>query len=598
MTEGTRESCRKPPSVTNLLGGSREDEGDEAGGPHHGQGASIKRWRRCEQTAKLAETEAAMGGDRPLSQRQAAKQAGVARTTVQHWQARKAAIEATPESVAFFESPEGLAFLHRLMIAAHLVITLAGAGGIRLVCLLFELTGVDRFVASSYGAQQQVGVAIETAAVAFGQQEKARLGQRMGARQITTAHDETFHPQPCLVAMEPVSNFILLERYAPSHTADQWQQALEQALEGLPVEVIQATSDEGTAIRHHVERRLGAHHSPDLFHVQHELVKATAGALATQTRQAEQALSKAREDSERQQQAQSAYLRNPGPGRPPNHHERIRQAACQVGRAKLALEQAQAHQNEARQAIGNISQAYHPYHLHSGQAQSTETVAAELGTQLEKLEQIADQAKLSQRCRERIEKAGRVVTDLLATLVFFFMTIAAKVEALSLPPEAEQAVLHQLIPALYLQRAAGKIQDRSQRQQLRERAEALLQPLRAPGSVLLDLAPEERCVVEQVAAECADLFQRSSSCVEGRNGQLALRHHHLHRISDRKLAALTTVHNYFIQRPDGTTAAERFFGNKPTSLFDALLEQVPMPARAARKRAPRPAQHSVLQAAA
>jgi hypothetical protein len=32
--------------------------------------------------------------------------------------------------------------------------------------------------------------------------------------------------------------------------------------------------------------------------------------------------------------------------------------------------------------------------------------------------------------------------------------------------------------------------------------------------------------------------------VEGRNGQLALRHHSLHRLREQKLAALTTVHNY------------------------------------------------------
>jgi hypothetical protein len=53
--------------------------------------------------------------------------------------------------------------------------------------------------------------------------------------------------------------------------------------------------------------------------------------------------------------------------------------------------------------------------------------------------------------------------------------------------------------------------------------------------------------------ECADLFQRSSSAVEGRNGQLSLHHHGRHRLSDRKLAALTAVHNFHIRRADGTT---------------------------------------------
>lgn len=47
--------------------------------------------------------------------------------------------------------------------------------------------------------------------------------------------------------------------------------------------------------------------------------------------------------------------------------------------------------------------------------------------------------------------------------------------------------------------------------------------------------------------------------MEGRNGQLSLHHHGKHHLSERKLSALTAMHNYFIRRPDGTTAAERFF---------------------------------------
>jgi hypothetical protein len=75
-------------------------------------------------------------------------------------------------------------------------------------------------------------------------------------------------------------------------------------------------------------------------------------------------------------------------------------------------------------------------------------------------------------------------------------------------------------------------------------------------------------LAETVARECADLFQRSSSPVEGRNGHLDLFHHGHHRLMTRKLKALTATHNYLKQRPDGTTAAERFFGKKPRDLLD------------------------------
>lgn len=68
-------------------------------------------------------------------------------------------------------------------------------------------------------------------------------------------------------------------------------------------------------------------------------------------------------------------------------------------------------------------------------------------------------------------------------------------------------------------------QDLSQRRQLRTKAEELLAHLLTPAGPFGLLEHKEKFVIEKVAQECAELFQRSSSCVEGRNGQLALRHH-------------------------------------------------------------------------
>jgi hypothetical protein len=175
-----------------------------------------------------------------------------------------------------------------------------------------------------------------------------QVGEGMAPRQVTVCEDETFHPGVCLVAIEPVSNFILLEGYAADRSAATWTAALEEACTGLAVEVMQSTAGSQGPARH-AETDLGAHHSPDLFH-----------------------------------------------------------------------------------------------------------------------------------------------------------------------------------------------------------------------------APETSAQVEQVAGACADVFQRRSSCVEGRNGQLSLHHHGRHRSSDRKLAALTAVHHFYICRADGTTAAERFFGRAHPVLFERL----------------------------
>jgi hypothetical protein len=125
----------------------------------------------------------------------------------------------------------------------------------------------------------------------------------MPQRQIAVCEDETYHPEICLVALDPVSGFILAERFAEDRTAATWTQALASALAGLAVEVVQGTSDEAKGLLRHVREDLGAHHSPNLFHVQHEVGRATGATLARQVAQAEAAVAQAQVEAERAAQA-------------------------------------------------------------------------------------------------------------------------------------------------------------------------------------------------------------------------------------------------------------------------------------------------------
>jgi hypothetical protein len=120
-----------------------------------------------------------------LSLRQAATALDVPRSTLQAWRAYQDSLDAHPAVVAFFHSAPGLAFLHRLVLGIHLVCTEVGACGIRLVCLLVKLTGLDRFVAASYGAQHQVNRQGEEAIVAYRREESVRLAKAMPAKAIT-----------------------------------------------------------------------------------------------------------------------------------------------------------------------------------------------------------------------------------------------------------------------------------------------------------------------------------------------------------------------------------------------------------------------------
>lgn len=494
-------------------------------------------------------------------------------------------IDAAPELVEFFESATGVAFLHRLVVAAHLVMTMAGPCGIRLVCLLLNLTGIDQFVAASYGSQQQVSTALEKAVVKYGEEERVRLARDMEPREITICEDENFHQAPCLVGIEPVSNFILLEKYAPDRTAEQWTACVAEATKDLKLKVIQSTSDEGKGILRHTREHLGAHHSPDLFHVQHELVKGTSVALENRKKQAQRKLEEVKKELNHKQGAKESYLTSQhGRGRPPDFDKQIQNARAHVCEVEKALEMAEHHQEAVKQAIRGIAEDYHPYDLETGKEKTSEEVAISLNNRFCAMESIAVAANLPENSIKSIRKAKRVVGSMVATITFFYMLVRAKVGALGLSPEQERAMYRHLIPSIYLSCVSRKDTDTKRRKDLRQCSEKLLSPLLTPNGPFSGCTKEEKALIEDVATECAHLFQRSSSCVEGRNGYLSLRHHGLHRITDRKLAALTTVHNFFIRDSQGRTAAERFFGARPKELFQYLLDHVDLPGRPAKKR--------------
>jgi len=109
----------------------------------------MKRWERATQVLKLQAAEAELAKNELGSHRQVAAQVGIPRSTLQYWQQRQEALAAMPAVVAFFELPEGLVLRHRLLVAAHGVITRLGSGGIRRGCGWLEWTGWNRFVAAS-----------------------------------------------------------------------------------------------------------------------------------------------------------------------------------------------------------------------------------------------------------------------------------------------------------------------------------------------------------------------------------------------------------------------------------------------------------------
>jgi len=487
--------------------------------------------------------------------------------------------------VEFCDSPDGVEFLHRLLTALHLVFVLAHDCGLRSVGWFLQLSGLAEFLPPSYGAQQSFATQLETLLGQFGQQEDQRLAAEMPPREITVCEDETFHPQICLVAIEPVSNFLLLEQYASQRDAETWSQALDQRLASWSVTVCQVASDEAKALIAHAEQYLGAHHSPDLFHVQHETVQATSLMLANQTRHAHQAATEAQQlAAQRQQELAACQEQCPQSSHVAELQQQSATAVTEADQAQERLTTSQTRQQQACEARQGISGDYHPVDMETGEPLSSDEVQRRLDAHFDCLEQIADEAELSPRAKEKLAKARRVLPAMVGTITFFWATVAQRLAGWQLSIATATWLREQLIPGYYVQLSSAKGTTAAERHRRRELAETILARARSPDGIWGTLSEEERKDLEGKARDCASLFQRSSSCVEGRNGQLSLRHHGLHRLTPGKLGALRVLHNYVIERPDKTTAAERFFGQRPQPLLPWLLSRLPLPGRPRARR--------------
>jgi hypothetical protein len=514
---------------------------------------------------------------RGLSERQAAKELKVPRTTRGGGRLWHDTLDICPHVADFFQSGLGLAFLHRIVIAFHLVCVEVGACGIRLVCLFLNLTGLDRFVAASYGAQQQVNCHVEQAMVTYHHDETVRLANGMPHKDLTVTQDETFTGGLCLITMDPESNFIILEQLAQARDQTTWDALMAPALAPLNCRVIQSTSDEAPGLLAYVEHYLEAHHSPDLFHVQHELVKAVSGPMATKERAAHKAATEAQEQLERLQTDPQNAGDEPEkrcPGRPPKGPVSLEHAAQALEAARHEHERLAQHREQVTASIRGIGHDYHFVDLERGVRRNGQLIAADIQEHIEQIRTIAQQEGLSQSCLERIDKAERVVPKMQATIAFVSGYVGQQVAQLDLTPPVSFAMHAKLIPSYYLDRVA-QTRSVSDGEPLRELAERLRAPLFEPGGVLCALSPETQGQLQNEAKRLATVFQRSSSNVEGRNGYLSLRSHQLRGLDlPRKRECFTAMHNFFLTRPDGTTAAERFFGQKPRSMFAAILDAV------------------------
>jgi hypothetical protein len=547
---------------------------------------TIKKPRKYSIIDRLKQAEAArqvIDGNR--TQQNVANEYGVSRDAVQEWVSRsKGRQKHVDQKIAiFYESPEGFAHLRRILVSACLVFHTTGGCGLPLLQKFLELSKLNTFVGSSIGILHKMSSQLDKKIIEFGKQEKERLAKDMPLKEMTAAVDENFMLQNMtLILMDPDSGFILAEQQEDKRDAATWMKVSQTATSGLNVKIVQVTGDEASGIAKFTIELLGAKKSSDLFHVQQDITKGLTSILARKVQQAEIALKNAIEQKQMQLEKLKTVAQNTGAtlDAPNPQIVKISKRLLKEGSNEQKCQQKLAEVKQDYQAAQNarrtITTNYHPYNLITGDNRAPEQLKQELEAAHATLEQISKHVDSTDGQKKKLGKAKAAIESMVQTLAFFFLYLQQVVRGLNLDEQGREA-FESLVSIEYIKMALKRCTDKNQKTIISETLSRLTAHQRdGPWRCL---SQNEQMIWEKKARQCAALFQRSSSCVEGRNGVLSLKHHALHRLNVNKLQALTVLHNFFSSRREGTTAAERFFENQQRDLFEWLLGVVDLPVR-------------------
>jgi len=178
--------------------------------------------------------------------------------------------------------------------------------------------------------------------------------------------------------------------------------------------------------------------------------------------------------------------------------------------------------------------------------------------------------------------------DLAANVETWWLWVMEILTGLSVDEATKNWLIYGLLPTVYWHQQLHKTQNPKQREKYRQAWQQAARNLQADTfTATLPVSEQQRWL--EWAEWMARNFHRSSSAVEGRNGYLSQMYHNGRGLTEKRLRALTVIHNFGLKRVDGTTAAKRLFGQSFPDLFSWLMAEMgdlPLP-RKGRERVAR-----------
>jgi len=479
-----------------------------------------------------------------LTIRAIAQATGMSKSSVhRHQQAMKRRHQ-HPES-GLWESPVGAQWLKRLVVATIFVFCFKRGVGCESLAEFFRLLGLEQQVGVSVSSLRQIRTQMETQILDYQRLQHSQLEHPQTPVEACVSVDETFFDQVVLVMLDLPSGFILVEEMSQDYRYETWQHHTQQALSKLGLNIHYCVSDRAKALVKLAIDELGCPSIADLFHALRELSQGIGSELSNHLFRVNRRL------RELDDTAANASLKQ------------------QLQVQKSGLEQAQ---NQYRSILHQLTTTLHPFAIRLGIPQTSQRVESEFQQQATILSTLKQTYQLSDKPGS-LAKFERQRHDLAAVVDLWWEWVEQSLSAQNCDRSTGDWVKQYLLPAHYWHQQSVRTKTptlKAAYQIAAQQAQAAL--MRHP--ITTAMSGEQFTQWQAWATSMVTKFQRTSSPVEGRNGYLSQIHHNRRGLSTRRLRMMTTIHNFHLQRSDGSTAAERLFGKPSPDLFEWLVHQM------------------------
>ena len=484
--------------------------------------------------------------------RKIAQLTGISKSAVNR---HKRAIEGRnlfPES-CFWETKEGGAWLCRLYVAVLFLFGITCGIGAGRISLFFKLLRLDMHIGSSPSTIKNYINKIQDLLEKYQKSQQAQLSNNKSLT-IVGGADETFIEDMILVFMDLASGFIFVEQPSKNRCYETWKDKVQAIVDKFGVNIKYIVSDRAKPLIKLAKEGFGCLSIPDLFHGVNEIVKVFGLSLGRKKNAIQKELCKAL--------STLALLKELG--------KNISQQESIVSHLKKEQAIIESGISHYRQLLHTLSQIVHPFDITNSNGQTSAQVQLLLNQLVEEIRELQKEHEINDP-KERIEKFCKQIEDIASVIDAWWLWVEESLDSDKVTEEIQEWLLTYLLPTVYWQKQA----ERTKNPDLKEAYFYAFEK----AQYELEHHPLTSSLIHQKellswADWMVSNFQRTSSAVEGRNGCLSQIHHNGRSITKKRLKALTTIHNYYLKRSDGTTAAERLFGRKFDDPFEWLVEHM------------------------